>query len=294
MRHLVLLAAFCWLASRCDLDVKLQLVELFHKVINPDVIKNAYKRTKSVPADQDQIIAHVADVTTKEFSEASSAIRNIQKTAEQAYQKHTWSKTLENSFWNAFTDPISSTNGSYLPVTWINRYKGNVSLSYSAVNLPIDVFPNWTDVKNTIQWTKGLNQAFTENYHHKPVNIFWQYLGTPQGIMRSYPASFIEEKQRFTFDVRHRPWYNEGIGCPKDVVLLIDTSGSLEGFPSKLLKTTARKMIELILSDSDFVAAIGVGTSGNVVAYLSILNFSLCYDLIASLLFVTNSKRIRN
>ena len=264
MRHLVLVAAFCWLSSRCELDVKIKLVEMFHEVINADVIQSAYKeKTKSVQADQEQLISHVAGVTTTEFSEASTAIRNIQTTAKESYLEHKWSHDLENSFWDAFTDPISSTNGSHLNVTWIDRYKGNVSLSDSAVNLPIDVFPNWTDVKNTIQWTKGLNRAFTENYHSKPVNIFWQYLGTPQGIMRSYPASFIEDKQRFTFDVRHRPWYNEGIGCPKDVVLLIDTSGSLEGFPSKLLKTTARKMVELILSDSDFVTAIGVGTTGN-------------------------------
>jgi hypothetical protein len=247
------------------MEVTFQLVDMFHKVIDSKAIEQAYKKTKSVHADQDQLISHVADITTKEFSEASSAIRNIQKTAKESYLEHIWSTDLNNSFWDGFTDPISSTNGSHLPVTWIYRYKGNVSLSNSAVNLPIDVFPNWTDVKNTIQWTKGLNRAFTENYHSKPANIFWQYLGTPQGIMRSYPGSSINEEKRFEFDVRRRPWYNEGIGCPKDVVLLIDTSGSLEGFPSKLLKSTAREMVKLILSDSDFVAAIGVGTTGNVV-----------------------------
>ena len=66
------------------------------------------------------------------------------------------------------------------------------------------------------------------------------------------------------FDVRRRPWYNAGIGCPKDVILLIDTSGSLEGFPSRLLKTTAKKLIQLILADTDFVTAIGVGYKGTL------------------------------
>ena len=64
------------------------------------------------------------------------------------------------------------------------------------------------------------------------------------------------------FDVRKRPWYNAGIGCPKDMVLLIDTSGSLEGFPVRLLKTTARSLIELIVSDTDFITVIGVGHTG--------------------------------
>lgn len=277
MRLLVLMVVLCWLSARSELDLKIRLLELFHKVIDVDVIQQAYEqRTRGIKADHEEIINHVAGVTTTEFSEASTAIRNIQKTAKESYLEHRWAQELNNSFWDAFKNPISSTNGSHLPVTWIDRYKGNVSLSNSAVNLPIDVFPNWTDVKNTIQWTKGLNRAFTENYHSKPVNIFWQYLGTPQGIMRSYPGSFIEEKQRFTFDVRHRPWYNEGIGCPKDVVLLIDTSGSLEGFPSKLLKTTARKMIELILSDSDFVAAIGVGTTGK--SFSKLLAHIFCFE----------------
>ena len=87
--------------------------------------------------------------------------------------------------------------------------------------------------------------------------------------MRTYPASYISAKDQINFDVRRRPWYNAGIGCPKDVILLMDTSGSLEGFPSRLLKNTAVKFLKEIISDTDFVTAIDVGYTG-IIAKLQV------------------------
>ena len=103
-------------------------------------------------------------------------------------------------YWDGFTNPITAANGSELPLIYQERYKGSVSLTQSAINLPVNVFENWTDVKNTIQWTRGLNRAFEDNYLHNSDNIYWQYIGTPQGALRSYPATYIGEKYAALFE----------------------------------------------------------------------------------------------
>ena len=53
-----------------------------------------------------------------------------------------------------------------------------------------------------------------------------------------------------------------GIGCPKDVVILVDVSGSMEGLPLFLMKATFRRLVQQILSDMDYITAIKVGESG--------------------------------
>eukprot|EP00116_Pleurobrachia_bachei_P006129 sb/3466391/ len=249
--------------TSCDNDttsIGARIDALFREAINFEVVKDLYTNHSRVfQVNHTELVDFIANTTEQEFMEASRAIRHIRDSARESYEEHEWSAGINNSFWDGFTSPIQSTDGTFLATNWSERYNDNVSMSESAIILPINVFSNWTDVKNTIQWTKKLNEAFVENYLQRPENIYWQYIGTPQGALRSFPAAFIQEKEKDTFDVRQRPWYNEGIGCPKDVVMLIDTSGSLEGFPSKLLKTTAKKLIELILTDSDFVTAISVG-----------------------------------
>ena len=49
--------------------------------------------------------------------------------------------------------------------------------------------------------------------------------------------------------------------------MLMDTSGSLDGFPLRLLKTTAKMLINLILADTDFVTAIDVGHKGKALRF---------------------------
>ena len=71
-----------------------------------------------------------------------------------------------------------------------------MSLTESAINLPLDVYDNWTEVRNTIQWTQGLDEAFVKNHAKKADNIFWQYIGTPEGVMRTFPATYIPAKDQ--------------------------------------------------------------------------------------------------
>ena len=55
-----------------------------------------------------------------------------------------------------------------------------------------------------------MGEVFMKNYQEHSEYLVWQYIGTPQGVMRTYPAMSLYPLSRTNFDVRKRPWYNAG------------------------------------------------------------------------------------
>ena len=74
---------------------------------------------------------------------------------------------------------------------------------------------------------------------------------------RRYPASKDEEKGGLCkdYDPRYRPWYISATTGPKNIIIIIDTSGSMD--ISKLVSAkTAVKNILNSLSNVDFVGVV--------------------------------------
>ena len=44
------------------------------------------------------------------------------------------------------------------------NFKRNVSIVTSSLVLPIDVYYNWTSVRETILWTEGMDDTFKRNW----------------------------------------------------------------------------------------------------------------------------------
>jgi hypothetical protein len=91
------------------------------------------------------------------------------------------------------------------------------------------------------------------------------YIGTNLGAFRSYPSTRqidYETDSCTDYDPRFRPWYATATSGAKNVILLIDTSGSMYGERLTLAKDAATNVVNT-LSNSDFVGVISFGSSAS-------------------------------
>lgn len=126
-----------------------------------------------------------------------------------------------------------------------------------------------------IHWSIGIDNAFTDNLDANP-SLAWQYFCNAQGFMRQYPASswIAGERSPDIFDCRSqtihlklypfsiptmnclyrmRNWYTGTVTSPKDIIILMEKSGSMTG--TRLLTATlvVRTLLDT-LGPNDFVS----------------------------------------
>uniref|UniRef100_A0A672SC55 Voltage-dependent calcium channel subunit alpha-2/delta-2-like n=1 Tax=Sinocyclocheilus grahami TaxID=75366 RepID=A0A672SC55_SINGR len=114
------------------------------------------------------------------------------------------------------------------------------------------VCPVAPTILNELNWTQSLERVFIENSREDP-SLRWQVFGSATGVTRYYPATKWRAPNKIDlYDVRRRPWYIQGASSPKDMVILVDVSGSVSGLTLKLMKTSVIEMLDT-LSDDDYV-----------------------------------------
>uniref|UniRef100_W5JZW8 Calcium voltage-gated channel auxiliary subunit alpha2delta 1 n=1 Tax=Astyanax mexicanus TaxID=7994 RepID=W5JZW8_ASTMX len=147
-----------------------------------------------------------------------------------------------------------------------------ISYNHSAVHIPTDIYDGSTIVLNELNWTEALEDVFKKNREEDPT-LLWQVFGSATGLARYYPASPWKDARKTPskidlYDVRRRPWYVQGAASPKDMLILVDASGSVSGLTLKLIRTSVSEMLET-LSDDDYV---------NVVNFNTRVNNTACFD----------------
>uniref|UniRef100_A0A3Q2Z123 Calcium channel, voltage-dependent, alpha 2/delta subunit 1a n=1 Tax=Hippocampus comes TaxID=109280 RepID=A0A3Q2Z123_HIPCM len=131
-----------------------------------------------------------------------------------------------------------------------------VSYNTTAVHIPTDIYEGSTIILNELNWTEALEDVFRKNKEEDPT-LLWQVFGSATGLARYFPASpWIDSSKSANkidlYDVRRRPWYIQGAASPKDMLILVDASGSVSGLTLKLIRTSVSKMLET-LADDDYV-----------------------------------------
>uniref|UniRef100_A0A452IYK7 VWFA domain-containing protein n=1 Tax=Gopherus agassizii TaxID=38772 RepID=A0A452IYK7_9SAUR len=144
-----------------------------------------------------------------------------------------------------------------------------ISYQHAAVHIPTDIYEGSTIVLNELNWTGALDEVFKKNREEDPT-LLWQVFGSATGLARYYPASPWVDKSRTPnkidlYDVRRRPWYIQGAASPKDMLILVDASGSVSGLTLKLIRTSVIEMLET-LSDDDFVNVVSFNNNAQNVS----------------------------
>ncbi|KAJ4441056.1 hypothetical protein ANN_10906, partial [Periplaneta americana] len=132
------------------------------------------------------------------------------------------------------------------------HFRGDdINISFSSVHVPTNVFNREPSVIKTINWTIGLDPIFMSNYLEDP-SLSWQYFGSVTGIMRQYPGVFWNNSMVDMFDCRMRLWYIDASLSPKDIVILVDNSGSMSGMRHEIARHLVNNILET-LGSNDFV-----------------------------------------
>ncbi|VDK17684.1 unnamed protein product [Anisakis simplex] len=115
-------------------------------------------------------------------------------------------------------------------------------------------------VRRDFEWTNSpeIQRTFRENMK-RDSSIRSQFIGTSSGLTRLFPLQkWAIEPEPITidlFDPRFRPWYISAISAPKDVLFLIDMSGSVKGQTVHLIRMTVLHILATLGPD-DYINAI--------------------------------------
>ncbi|KAG8523898.1 Voltage-dependent calcium channel subunit alpha-2/delta-3, partial [Galemys pyrenaicus] len=106
--------------------------------------------------------------------------------------------------------------------------------------------PKYPAIVNGVYWSESLNKVFVDNFDRDP-SLIWQYFGSAKGFFRQYPEKL---RTHFCF-IFPQPRYIQAATSPKDVIILVDVSGSMKGLRLTIAKQTVSSILDT-LGDDDF------------------------------------------
>ncbi|XP_034443199.1 voltage-dependent calcium channel subunit alpha-2/delta-1 isoform X1 [Hippoglossus hippoglossus] len=230
--------------------------------------------------DAEELVARAARNIEQLLRKRSAALKKLAAAAEQFQVDHTWKDEFEDdeiSYYNS-KDNLDANETEGKKYRLRPDFKEDASFrrltdhNHTAVHIPTDIYDGSTIVLNELNWTEALEDVFRKNREDDPT-LLWQVFGSATGLARYFPASPWMDARKTPskidlYDVRRRPWYIQGAASPKDMLILVDASGSVSGLTLKLIRTSVSEMLET-LSDDDYV---------NVVYFNTRVKKTACFD----------------
>uniref|UniRef100_A0A8C0R5V6 Calcium voltage-gated channel auxiliary subunit alpha2delta 1 n=1 Tax=Canis lupus dingo TaxID=286419 RepID=A0A8C0R5V6_CANLU len=260
---------FCSIKSWVD-KMQEDLVTLAKTASGVNQLVDIYEKYQDLytvePNNARQLVEIAARDIEKLLSNRSKALVRLALEAEKVQAAHQWREDFASNevvYYNAKDDLDPEKNESEpgsqrIKPVFIDdaNFGRQISYQHAAVHIPTDIYEGSTIVLNELNWTSALDEVFKKNREEDP-SLLWQVFGSATGLARYYPASPWVDNSRTPnkidlYDVRRRPWYIQGAASPKDMLILVDVSGSVSGLTLKLIRTSVSEMLET-LSDDDFV-----------------------------------------
>uniref|UniRef100_A0A668AFN1 Calcium channel, voltage-dependent, alpha 2/delta subunit 1a n=1 Tax=Myripristis murdjan TaxID=586833 RepID=A0A668AFN1_9TELE len=217
-----------------------------------------------------ELVATAAGNIEKLLANRSRALRRLASEAEKFQMDHRWMDDPDVSEWLNLDILCPCDFYDFVPLCFCTNMT-HIILPFSSLCVCVRarvracvcacVCVPATIILNELNWTEALEDVFRKNKEEDP-SLLWQVFGSATGLARYYPASPWTDSSKPAnkidlYDVRRRPWYIQGAASPKDMLILVDASGSVSGLTLKLIRTSVGEMLET-LSDDDYVNVVYV------------------------------------
>ncbi|KAG1690310.1 Voltage-dependent calcium channel subunit alpha-2/delta-3 [Nymphon striatum] len=264
-------AAFLQITETTEIERVSKLAEILislsinFKVEYPPVVTFEKRRKRGT-----QILREMKNNLEKMLTSTTQSVNRVVEQAEIRSNEYEFKKELKYDYLNArkvIPDKIDSDDEesdiaeqSEIPESHnklllkkVERFDNIlVNLNRTTVHVPINVYDQADNVINAIKWSAHLDSIFKESYENIPT-LTWQYFCSSEGFMRQYPGIKWEGTDPDLYDCRVRNWYIQAAASPKDIVILLDLSGSMAGLRKEIAKHVVHNLLDT-LSDNDFVS----------------------------------------
>ena len=118
------------------------------------------------------------------------------------------------------------------------------------------------DIMNAVCYTNGLETTF-KSIATTESDLKWQYYGTQEGVLVNYPGFLWGGCEGSTYDPRERPWYVMGATGPKDVIIILDKSGSMKNSDRMTNAIAGARTVVNTLTNVDYVNVVTFSTAAH-------------------------------
>ncbi|RVE51510.1 hypothetical protein evm_003911 [Chilo suppressalis] len=146
-----------------------------------------------------------------------------------------------------------------VPVARSEHFDGDISLDTSSVHFSEEIFNCAPEVVKHLYWSEALLSTFKENYA-QDASMDFQYFCSAKGFLRTYPATSWSSMFKLqledvgdVYDCRLRPWYVSASGAPRDVLILLDATGSMDNSSNQVIAEQFTLAMLNALTDDDQV-----------------------------------------
>ncbi|XP_026864540.2 voltage-dependent calcium channel subunit alpha-2/delta-4 [Electrophorus electricus] len=252
-----------------------QLFALSTRYSGSQLLQKKYKDVEPIvkieKVDGMELVKKFAKDMENMLGRKMDSVKKMAETAEDADLYHEYNATLKFDYYNAMLINTLDEDGNYVELggefpldknEHFNRL--SVNIQQSVIQVPTSVYNKDPDILNGVYMSEALNEVFVSNYEKDPT-LTWQYFGSPTGFLRLYPGIqwTPDENGVVTFDVRNRNWYIQAATSPKDIIIVVDASGSMKGLRMTIAKHTINTILNT-LGENDFV---------NVIAYTDYVQY---------------------
>ncbi|XP_041852208.1 voltage-dependent calcium channel subunit alpha-2/delta-4-like [Melanotaenia boesemani] len=234
-------------------------------------LKDVESIVKIVELNGDDLVKDYSDDIERMLGSKMKSVKRLAESAEDADLYHEFNATLQFDYYNSMLintvdeDGNNIELGGEFPLEENEHFnKLPVNTQQSNIQVPTNVYNKDPNILNAIYNSEALNDVFIGNFQKDPT-LTWQYFGSSYGFFRIYPGIkwTPDSNGVAAFDCRNRNWYIQAATSPKDIIIMVDISGSMKGLKMTIAKHTINTILDT-LGENDFV---------NVIAYTDYVRY---------------------